>query len=55
MITLVKWMLRRLARQKAKLPVDPFGEPPRESATPADPFFEGVKAASGSHQGFQAS
>jgi hypothetical protein len=55
MITWARWMLRRLVERRNTLPVDPFGDPPREAATPTDPFFEGVKAATGSHQGLSAS
>ena len=52
MITFARALRRWLKRRSRELPADQFGEPPRESAKPGDPFFEGVKAATGSHQGF---
>jgi hypothetical protein len=36
-------------RTRKPLPPDPFGEPPREAPAARDPFFEGVKAATGHH------
>jgi hypothetical protein len=48
-IPLVGRFIARFSRDR-ELPVDPFGEPPREEAAAADPFFEGVKAAAISNQ-----
>lgn len=54
MITLVTRLLRRLSRSPAALPADPFGEPSRDEPSHADPFFEGVKATTGSRLGITA-
>jgi len=45
---LVRKIQALFRRSRTALPPDPFGEPPRETPAAPDPFFEGVKATTGS-------